>query len=74
MFVNPHLIEQAKKTIDKGESSFVINDTLVFHVSKESEYEYVVGSMPSYFNHEVDGVEERYVVYKKPDISYKEEK
>ena len=52
MFVNPHLIEQAKKTIDKGESSFVINDTLVFHVSKESEYEYEVGSMPSYFNYE----------------------
>lgn len=72
MFINPLLIEEAKKAIDKGENSFKLN-TLVFFVSKESEYVYEVGSMPSYFNYEVDGVEVRYVLYQKPNISHKEE-
>lgn len=72
MIINPLLIEEAKKTIDKGENSFKLN-TLVFFVSKESEYVYEVGSMPSYFNYEVNGIEERYVLYKKPNISHQEE-
>lgn len=63
MFVNENLLKQAKEVIDRGESSFTINRTLVFFVSEKKDYNYETGSMPIYFDY--NG--KRYVVYKKPN-------
>lgn len=67
MFINETIIELAKKAIDESQSQFIINDTLVFYVTSESEFEYQTGSMPSYFNYEKNGINTRYVVYTKPN-------
>ncbi|MDD4439355.1 MAG: hypothetical protein PHS04_15175 [Tissierellia bacterium] len=67
MFINETIIELAKKAIDESQSQFIINDTLVFYVTPESELEYQVGYMPSYFNYEKNGEIKRFVIYKKPN-------
>ncbi|MGI6048142.1 MAG: hypothetical protein ACOYEG_09085 [Petrimonas sp.] len=66
MFINEAIIEEAKKAIDRSEAQFKLN-SLIFYVSPASEYEYQVGSMPSYFDYEVNGEIVRYVIYKKPN-------
>ncbi len=65
MFVNEIIIEEAKKAIDRSETQFKLS-SLIFYVSPASEYDYQIGSMPSFFDHEVEGEIIRYVVYKIP--------
>jgi hypothetical protein len=65
MFINETIIEEAKKAIDSSETQFKLS-SLIFYVSPASEYDYHGGSMPSFFDHEVNGEIVRYVVYKKP--------
>lgn len=66
MFINETIINEAKKAIDSSETQFKLS-SLIFYVSPASEYEYQVGSMPSYFDYEVNGEIVRYVIYKKPN-------
>lgn len=63
MIENPKIIEEAKTAIEQGNDSFETGESLIFFVSKTTDYKHQPGQMPSYF----DFKGERWVVYVKAD-------
>lgn len=62
MIINEDIVRKAKKAIDNSQSQFSLN-SLTLYVVEESEFVYKVGTMPSYFDYEKEGIIKRYVIY-----------
>ena len=62
MIISEVIVRAAKRAIDNSQSQFSLN-SLTLCVVEENEFVYEVGTMPSYFDYEKEGIIKRYVIY-----------